>query len=103
MDPEHGASFEPDEHLATLVLHHVAGVRDRLALECVSRVWRAVGQIPGVWSRPDLTLSGHFAARLTDARVCQILRRAGPNLRSLVITDAPLRSPARGLALTPHS
>jgi hypothetical protein len=46
---EHGASFEPDEHLATLVLRHVGDARDRLALECVSRVWRAVGQIPGVW------------------------------------------------------
>ena len=39
---EHGAPFEPDEHLATLVLRHVGEVRDRLALECVSRVWRAV-------------------------------------------------------------
>ena len=45
---EHGASFEPDEYLATLVLRHVGEVRDRLALECCSRVWRAAGQIPGV-------------------------------------------------------
>jgi hypothetical protein len=44
MTLDRGASFEPDEHLATLVLRHVGGVRDRLALECVSRVWRAVGR-----------------------------------------------------------
>jgi hypothetical protein len=40
------ASFDPDEHVATLIMRHVGEVRDRLALECV---WRAVGQIPGVW------------------------------------------------------
>jgi len=58
-------SFQPDEHLATLVLRHVGDVRDRLALECVSRVWRAVGQIPGVWQSEDLTVCGDLAARLT--------------------------------------
>ena len=92
-----GASFEPDEHLATLVLRHVGGVRDRLALECVSRVWRAVGQIPGVWQVQDLSMSGDLATRLTDARVCQVLRRAGPNLRSLVLNDAPVAFTGEGL------
>jgi len=82
-------SFEPDEHLAALVLRHVGTVRKRLALECVSRVWRAVGQTPGVWATQYLTLSGALAARLTDARLCHVLRRAGSNLRSLVINDAP--------------
>jgi len=85
---QHDASFEPDEHLATLVLRHVGEVRDRLALECVSRVWRAAGQIPGVWLAQDLSMSGDLAARLTDARFLRVLRRAGPNLRSLVVNDA---------------
>jgi hypothetical protein len=97
MASEHGASFEPDEHLATLVLRHVGKVRDRLALECVSRVWRAAGQIPGVWQWDDLTLTGDLAARLTDARVCRMRRRAGPNLRSLVINDAPAAFTGEGL------
>jgi hypothetical protein len=78
---ERGVSFEPDEHLATLVLRHVGNVRDRLTLECVSRVWRAAGQIPGVWPQEDLTFSCDLATRLTDARVCQVLRRTGANLR----------------------
>jgi hypothetical protein len=94
---EHGASFEPDEYLATLVLRHVGDVRDRLALECVSRVWRAVGQIPGVWQSQDLTLSGDVAARLTDARFRQVLRRVGPNLRSMVVNDAPAAFTGEGL------
>ena len=97
MTLEHGASFEPDQHLATLVLRHVGEVRDRLALECVSRVWRRVGQIPGVWQSQDLGLSGDLAARLTDARFRQVLRRAGPNLRSLVINDAPAAFTGDGL------
>ena len=86
---DQGASFEPDEHLATLILRHVGEVRDRLALECVTRVWRAVGQIPGVWQSQDLTLTGDLAARLTNVRFEHVLRRAGPNLRSLVVNDAP--------------
>ena len=90
---EQCASFEPDEHLATLVLRQVGDVRDRLALECVSRVWRAAGQIPGVWQSQNLILTGALAARLTDARVRQVLRRAGPNLRALV-TTRPSHSPA---------
>ena len=94
---DHGASFDPDEHLATLVLRHVGEVRDRLALECVSRVWRAVGQIPGVWPQLDLTLTGDLAARLTDARVVRVLRRAGPNLRSLVVNGAPSAFTGEGL------
>jgi hypothetical protein len=93
----HGASFEPDEHLATLVLRHVGDVRDRLALECVSRIWRAVGQIPGVWWGEDLTLSGDLAARLTDARVTLVLRRVGPSLRSLVVNGAPAAFTGVGL------
>jgi hypothetical protein len=94
---ERCASLEPDEHLATLVLRHVGDVRDRLALECVSGVWRAVGQIPGVWQREHLTLRGDLAARLTDARVCRVLRRAGPSLRSLIINDAPAAFTGEGL------
>jgi len=84
-----GASFDADEHLATLDLRRVGKARDRLALECVSRVWRAAGQIPGVWQSQDLILNGDLAARLTDARLGRLLRRAGPNLRSLFVNDAP--------------
>ena len=73
-------SFEPNEHLATLVLRHVVEVRDRLALECVSRVWRAAGRIPGVWQSQELTLTGDIAARLTNARFC----RAGAYSRPLL-------------------
>ena len=95
---EHGASFEPDEHIATVVLRHVENVRDRLALESVSRVWRAVGQIPGVWQSQDLIISGDLAARLTDASFYQVLRRAGPNLLSLVVNAAPAAFTGEGLS-----
>jgi hypothetical protein len=91
------ASFEPDEHLATLVLQHVGEMRDRLALECCSRAWRAAGQIPGVWQSQDLILTGDLAARLTDARARHVLRRAGTNLRSLVVNDAPAGFTGEGL------
>ena len=45
--------------------------------------------VQGVWQSQDLTVSGDLAARLTDARFRRLLRRAGPNLRSLVINGAP--------------
>jgi hypothetical protein len=93
MSPERPsrALFEPPGHLAALVLSHVGDVRDRLALECVSRVWRDAGQIPGAWEpRQDLTLSAPLATRLTDTRVARLLHRAGSNLRSLVINDAAI-------------
>jgi hypothetical protein len=47
-----------------------------------------VGQSPGGWHLHDLTLTGDLAARLTDSRVVRVLRRAGPDLRSLVVTGA---------------
>jgi hypothetical protein len=100
MASEHGATFEPDEHIATLVLRHVGDVRDRLALECVSSVWRAVGQIPDLGCpRNSLTvLTGdRLAARLTDARLFRLLRRAGPNLRTLVVNGAPAAFTGEGL------
>jgi hypothetical protein len=81
-------ALDPDDHLATLVLRHVGDARDRLTLECVSRVWRRVGMITAGWARQDLTVSGALAAKLTNARFVQLLRRAGPNIRSLVINDA---------------
>jgi len=94
---DQGASFDPDDHLATLVLRHVGEVRDRLALECVSRVWRRVGRITGGWGRQDLTVSGALAARLTNARFVQLLRRAGPNVRSIVVNDASASFTGTGL------
>ena len=68
-------------------------------------MWRAAGQIPGVWQSQDLTLTGDLAARLTDARLCRVLRRAGPNLRALVISDALATFTGGGLhaCLTPRS
>ncbi len=84
MASEHGATFEPDEHIATLVLRHVGDVRDRLALECVSSVWRAVGQIPGV---RVLATSPRGSPTRTSARCCAA---RGPTC-ALSSSTTPLR------------
>jgi len=79
---EHGASFEPDEYLATLVLRQLRDVREPGAGVREPRVARR-GPDPGGACSGDLT------ARLTDAHFRQVLCRAGPYLRSLVVNDAP--------------
>jgi hypothetical protein len=52
---ESGASFALDEHLVTLHLRHMGKVRDRLALECCSRLWRAASRTPGMRQSRDVT------------------------------------------------
>jgi hypothetical protein len=52
---------------------------------------------PAVWQLQDLTLTGALAARLTDVNLEPLLRRAGINLRSIVVNDAPMAFTGEGL------
>jgi hypothetical protein len=75
--------------LASLVLEYVDDVRDRLALECVCSAWRAAGAAPLSWApRDTLVVPSPLASKLTDAGLLALLARAGPDLRSLVVSDA---------------
>ena len=103
-----GVCFDDaDDHVvAQLVLRYVDDVRDRLMLECVSRAWRQEGSSPASWS-PRATLELHplplhlreqglevttipspVVVSLTDARLLSMLRRAGLDLRCILVNDA---------------
>jgi Sec-independent protein translocase protein TatA len=98
-----------DHTVAQLVLRYVDDVRDRLMLECVSNAWRLAGcGAPAAWSpRATLELNplplarskkpAPLVAKLTDARLLSVLRRAGPDLRSLVVNGAGKRFTGRAL------
>ena len=66
-------SFDVDESVAALVLAHVTSTRDRLALGCVSRVWRKVAGSYGSWGTFELVLDGELGKRLTDARLQRLI------------------------------
>ena len=51
--------------------------------------WRAAGGAPLSWApRDTLVVSPPLASKLTDAGLLALLTRAGPDLRSLVVSDA---------------
>ena len=43
------APLEVDESVASLIVAHLPDIRDRLALACVSKVWRSAAGSPGCW------------------------------------------------------
>jgi hypothetical protein len=90
--------FDPVPCLASLVLRHVETIPDRLALACVSRVWRDVATAPGSWGsavfRPGwstVLVEGELASKLTDARLAQLLTYRGcAGWGWLEVHDAPV-------------
>ena len=42
-----GPPIDVDESVASAIIVHVPDIRDRLALGCVSKVWRVAGSSPG--------------------------------------------------------
>ena len=84
------ASFDVDESIAAAVLSHVHDLRDRLALACVSRVWRRVSATTESWgaSLDVLVVDGTLAGRLNDERFASLMRYCG-RLKRLEVHDAP--------------
>jgi hypothetical protein len=79
-------TLDADASVAAAVLNHVTSLRDRLALACVSKVWRDAAATEG--GVTDVVIEGELAKRLTDERfkramdVCSALKR-------LEVRDAP--------------
>jgi len=84
--PEMSPTLDADASVAAAVLNHVTSLRDRLALACVSKVWRDAAATEG--GVTDVVIEGELAKRLTDERfkramdVCSALKR-------LEVRDAP--------------
>jgi hypothetical protein len=94
-----GHALDVHESVASVVLQRVEAVQDRLALACVSRVWRRVATAPSCWAPHDvLQLEGDLASKLTDDRLSRLFPYAGPALRSIVIHDAPAAFTGKGLS-----
>ena len=66
-------TFDVGESVAAAVFSHVTSTRDRLALGCVSRVWRKVAGSYGSWGTFELVLDGELGKRLTDARLQRLI------------------------------
>ena len=96
------ASFDVDESIAAAVLSHVHDLRDRLALACVSRVWRRVAATTESWgaSLDEVVVDGALAGRLTDDRFGNLMRYCG-RLKRLEVRDAPKSFEANCLS-KPH-
>lgn len=96
------ASFDVDESIANAVLSHVHNLRDRLALACVSRVWRRVAATTEAWgaSLDEVVVDGALAGRLTDDRFASLMRYCG-RLKRLEVRDAPKSFEANCLS-KPH-
>ena len=81
-------SFDVDESVAAAVLAHVSSPRDRLALACVSPVWKNAVTSEGAWGTCDLVLDGELGKRLTDERFGRLLCYCG-DVKHLEVCDAP--------------
>ena len=81
-------SFDVDESVAAAVLSRVSSPRDRLALACVSPVWKNAVTSEGAWGTCDLVLDGELGKRLTDERFGRLLCYCG-DVKHLEVCDAP--------------
>ena len=81
-------SFDVDESVAAAVLARVESPRDRLALACVSRVWRRAAATPGAWGTCDLVLDGELGMKVTDERFERLMLYCG-DVKHLEVRDAP--------------
>jgi hypothetical protein len=82
-------TFDVDESVAAAVFAHVTNTRDRLALACVSKVWRKVVTSDGSWGTCDLVLEGKLGEKITDERFEDLLRYCG-DVKRLEMRDAPV-------------
>ena len=80
-------TFDVDESVAAQVFSHVTNVRDRLALSCVSRVWRKVAASDGAWGTCELVIDAKLGKRLTDDRFGNLIRYCG-DVKHLEVRDA---------------
>ena len=81
-------SFDVDESVAAAVLARVESPRDRLALACVSRVWRRAAATAGAWGTCDLVLDGELGEKVTDERFERLMLYCG-DVKHLEVRDAP--------------
>ena len=81
-----GPEFDTDASVAAAVLKHVTSLRDRLALACVSKVWRDAAATEG--GVTDVVIEGELAERLTDERFKRVMDVCGA-LTRLEVRDAP--------------
>ena len=86
---ENKPSFDVDESVAAAVLEKVTSTRDRVALACVSQVWKNAVTSEGAWGTCDLVLDGELGKRLTDERFERLLCYCG-DIKHLEVRDAPL-------------
>ena len=67
---------------------HVTSTRDRLALACVSRVWRKVAASKGAWGTCDVMIDGALGKKIKSARLERMFRYSG-DVKHLEMCDAP--------------
>ena len=95
------APREIDESVASLIVAHLPDIRDRLALACVSKVWRSAAGSPGCWGlrHDSLVVEGAVAERLSitpyesiavDSNLRQLILYVGDGLRVLEIHSSTL-------------
>ena len=85
------ARVDVDESVASAIVAHVPDIRDRLALGCVSIVWRVAGSSPGCWQLAPfpLHIEPPLANKLTDDAFRQLMLYAGTALTSIYVNGAP--------------
>ena len=86
--PSWRPTLDVDESVAAAVLARVESPRDRLALACVSRVWRRAAATPGAWGTCDLVLDGELGMKVTDERFERLMLYCG-DVKHLEVCDAP--------------
>ena len=98
-----GSRLEVDESIASLIVARLPDIRDRLALACVSKVWRLAAGSPGCWGlhNDSLVVEGALADKLpidaagapaATTRVWQLMSYAGGGIRVLEIHSSGLKS-----------
>ena len=98
-----GSRLEVDESIASLIVARLPDIRDRLALACVSKVWRLAAGSPGCLGlhNDSLVVEGALADKLpidaagapaANTRVWQLMAYAGRGIRVLEIHSSGLKS-----------
>ena len=85
------ARVDVDESVASAIVAHVPDIRDRLALGCVSKVWRLAASSPGCWQLAPfpLRIEPPLANKLTDDAFRQLMLYAGNALTYIRVIGAP--------------
>ena len=85
------ARVDVDESVASAIVAHVPDIRDRLALGCVSKVWRLAASSPGCWQLAPfpLHIEPPLVNKLTDDAFRQLMLYAGTALTSIYVNGAP--------------